>query len=70
MAKLLILIGIITLLTGLLMLLPGKHLLPWRLPGDIHIVRRNFNLYIPLATSAMISLVLSILVYLIRHWRN
>ena len=52
------------------MLLPGKHLLPWRLPGDIHIVRRNFNLYIPLATSAMISLVLSILVYLIRHWRN
>jgi hypothetical protein len=36
-----------------------------RLPGDITIERDNFRLYIPLATSLLISVVLSLVLWLI-----
>jgi len=35
-----------------------------RLPGDIVIQRRNFSFYFPLATSLIISIVLSLLLWL------
>jgi len=46
---------------GLLFMLAGR--LPWlgRLPGDIHIERDGASLYFPLATSLLLSLILTIL---------
>jgi hypothetical protein len=43
---------------------------PWlgRLPGDIFIRRGNFSFYFPLATSILLSIVLSILLMLFRRW--
>lgn len=41
-----------------------------RLPGDISIKRDNFSLYFPLATSLIISVILSILVYLWSFFSN
>ncbi len=38
-----------------------------RLPGDIIIERENFRLYIPIATTLLISLVLSLLFWLFRR---
>ena len=40
---------------------------PWigRLPGNIHIQRGNFTFYFPLATSLLLSAVLSLIVYLL-----
>jgi hypothetical protein len=35
-----------------------------RLPGDIVIERENFRLYLPLATSLLISVVLSLIIWL------
>lgn len=35
-----------------------------RLPGDIVIERENFRLYLPLGTSLLISLVLSVILWL------
>jgi hypothetical protein len=35
-----------------------------RLPGDIVIERENFRLYVPLATSLIISVILSLLLWL------
>jgi Protein of unknown function (DUF2905) len=57
----LILIGLLLIVIGGLFLLAGK--IPWlgRLPGDIVIERKNFSLYIPLATSLILSAVLSFL---------
>ena len=36
-----------------------------RLPGDIVIERENFRLYLPLGTSLLISLVLSVIMWLL-----
>jgi hypothetical protein len=38
-----------------------------RLPGDIAIERDNFRIYIPLATSLLVSVVLSILLWLLNR---
>ncbi len=46
-----------------------KHLPLGRLPGDIIIHRENFRLYLPLTSSIVISLVLSLLLWLFRGGR-
>lgn len=38
-----------------------------RLPGDIHIVRDGFSLYLPLATCAVLSAALTLLAWLLRR---
>jgi uncharacterized membrane protein YadS len=37
-----------------------------RLPGDIAIHRQNFHIYIPLMTSLLVSVVLTLLIWLLR----
>lgn len=61
LGRLLVVFGIILVVLGGLFMLGGK--LPWlgRLPGDIVIERRNFSFYFPLATSLILSIVLSLL---------
>lgn len=65
LGKLLILFGGVIVLLGVLILSMGK--LPWlgRLPGDILIERKKFSFYFPLATSLLISLVLSMILWLL-----
>lgn len=65
MAKWLITIGIVLVVLGLLW--------PWlaklglgRLPGDIMVERGNSRFYFPVTTSIVISLVLSVLIWLLR----
>ncbi|MGZ2748027.1 DUF2905 domain-containing protein [Burkholderia stagnalis] len=38
-----------------------------RLPGDIHIVRDGFSLYVPLATCVVLSAALTLLAWLLRR---
>ena len=66
MARWLIILGLVLIVAGLLW--------PWltrlglgRLPGDIVIERESFRLYIPLATSLLISLVLSLILWLLNR---
>jgi hypothetical protein len=58
--------GLVITLVGVVLSLAGK--IPWvgRLPGDICIKRQNFTLYFPLATSILISIVLSLILWLLR----
>jgi hypothetical protein len=65
--KILIITGILFVLAGAIVLAAGR--LPWfgRLPGDITIRRDGFTLYFPLATSIVVSIVLSLLLYLFRR---
>jgi hypothetical protein len=46
--------------------------IPWlgRLPGDIRIERENFRFYFPLVTCLLVSLVLSLVVWIIRLFRR
>ena len=67
LGKLLMGAGLILLVAGGLLTLMGK--LPWlgRLPGDLYIERDNFRFYFPLGTSILLSVVLSVLLWLFRR---
>ena len=63
--KALVALGLLIALAGVVLMLVGR--VPWlgRLPGDIHIERGNFSFYFPLATSLVLSVVLTLLLYLV-----
>ena len=67
MAKALILIGLALTVAGLIWLV-GERLGIGRLPGDIVIERQNFRFYFPLMTSLIVSVVLSLLLWLLSRW--
>jgi hypothetical protein len=60
MPKFLIIAGIVMIAVGLAWLV-GERLGLGRLPGDIVIERDNVRIYIPIATSLLVSVVLSFL---------
>ena len=62
----LILLGLVIALIGVLITLAGR--IPWlgRLPGDIYVKRENFTFYFPLATSIIVSAILSFILWLLR----
>ena len=62
MSRFLITLGIVLVLAGLLWPLVQKLGLG-RLPGDIVIERGNFIVYLPIATSLLISVVLSLILW-------
>jgi hypothetical protein len=63
MPKILIGAGIVLILVGLVWLV-GERFGLGRLPGDIVIERGSFQLYIPLATSLIVSVILSLAIWL------
>lgn len=60
MAKLLIAIGLLLVVLGLVWLV-GERIGLGRLPGDIVIERGGTRIYIPIATSIVVSIALSLL---------
>ncbi|MCL5966207.1 MAG: DUF2905 domain-containing protein [Deltaproteobacteria bacterium] len=64
--KILIVAGLVLAGVGLLFLLSSKIGWIGRLPGDITIRRENFTFYFPLATCLLISVILSVLIWLFR----
>jgi uncharacterized membrane protein len=71
MGKWLIIAGLIIILIGLILqFAPG--LLKWfgHLPGDINIKRENTRVYVPITSMILISVVLTIIVNIIRHFRG
>ncbi len=67
LARLLILFGAITLILGVILLAGPKIPFLGRLPGDILIQREETTVFIPLATSLVLSIVLTIVLNFI--WR-
>lgn len=63
--KFLLVAGIVLSALGLLLVLGGR--MPWlgKLPGDFLIQKRNFTFYFPLATSILISLVLTLIYWIV-----
>jgi hypothetical protein len=62
--RLLILVGVVAIALGVVLLF--LHRIPWlgRLPGDIVVQRERVTLYFPLATSIVVSIVLTVLLNL------
>ncbi len=66
MPRILIIVGLVLVAAGLLWPL-AERLNLGRLPGDFVIGRGSFRLYLPLATSLLISVVLSLVLWLMRR---
>ncbi len=65
--RMLVLLGLVLVGLGALLALSDK--VPWlgRLPGDIYVKRDNFTFYFPLTTCILISVGLTLLLYLFRR---
>ena len=66
LGKTLVILGIILAVAGAVLLAAAK--LPWlgKLPGDITYQGKGFTFYFPLATCVLLSVVLSLILYLFR----
>jgi hypothetical protein len=67
--KLLITIGLILIAVGLIWQVGGRFISLGKLPGDIVIRRENATFYFPIMTSIIISIVISIVLYLFGRFR-
>ena len=67
LGKLLIFFGILLAVVGLMLSIGAK--IPWlgQLPGDIYIQRERFSFYFPLTTCLLLSLILTLVLYLFRR---
>lgn len=65
--RLLILAGIVLIVTGVLVSLAGRFTSLGRLPGDISYRRGNFTFYFPVVTSILLSIVLTLVMWLINR---
>lgn len=65
MAKFLIIAGVILMIAGLIMLYAPRFPFPGKLPGDILLDKGNFKMFIPITTSIIISIVLSLIFYFV-----
>jgi hypothetical protein len=71
LGKALVYVGAIFVVGGLLLLLFGRANIPLgRLPGDIIYRGKNTTFYFPLVTSILLSVVLSLLLYVIGKFRH
>lgn len=61
--KALIVIGIVIVIVGIIVTFGPKIPYIGRLPGDILIKKENFTLFFPLATSLIVSIILSVIFY-------
>jgi len=68
MGKFLIVTGVVILLLGVLLYFSDRLPSIGKLPGDIVIKRENFTFYFPLATSIILSIVISVILYLINKF--
>jgi hypothetical protein len=71
MGRTLVIAGLVLVVVGLLVMLMGRLGLPLgRLPGDISYRGKNVTVLAPLGTCLLLSVVLSLVMWAIGHWRR
>ncbi|HEY0564550.1 MAG TPA: DUF2905 domain-containing protein [Terriglobales bacterium] len=71
MGRILVLLGMFITLFGVVLLLADRFHLPLgHLPGDISHHGKNVSVYFPLGTSLLLSLILSLVLYVIGRFRG
>ncbi len=68
LGKILILLGGVLVIVGLVLVLSPRIPYIGRLPGDFHIKRDNFEFYFPLATSILLSVLVSGILWVISYF--
>ena len=71
LGRMLLRLGGLVLVLGLVLILAGKVNLPiGRLPGDFVVRGKNSTFYFPLMTSIVLSILLSLVVYVVNRMRH
>ena len=71
LGRMLVFIGGLLLVVGIIVILAGKANLPiGRLPGDIVYRGKNTAFYFPLVTSILLSVILSLVLYVVNRMRR
>lgn len=70
MGRVLLIAGISLAIIGLIVMFAGKIPYLGKLPGDIVIKKKDFTIYFPLATSIILSLLLSLIVFIISRFKG
>lgn len=66
-----LILGVLLCIVGLVLMFADKANLPLgRLPGDFSHRGKNFSFYFPLGTSLLLSVILTLLIYLISRFRR
>jgi hypothetical protein len=69
--KMLVVLGLVVIVAGVVLMLAGRAHVPLgRLPGDIVYRGKNTTFYFPLATSIIVSVVLSLVLWLVGRLRR
>jgi hypothetical protein len=65
LGRFLIVVGVVLVLVGLVLTFIPR--VPWlgRLPGDVHVERGNWTFYFPVVTSLLLSVVLTLVLWII-----
>lgn len=64
--RILVVIGLLVVISGLFLIFHGKVPFLGELPGDIIVKRGSFTFYFPLTTMILISVVLSLALFIFR----
>jgi hypothetical protein len=67
--KWLILAGLVIALAGVLIMVSGRLVL-FKLPGDLQLGGKNWRVYLPIASCIVISIVLTLILWLINYFRH
>ncbi len=76
MGKILLVTGIVLAITGVAIMFISKFSAidalkgTGKLPGDMYIQKKNFTFYFPIATSILISIILSIVFYSLGYFKK
>lgn len=71
LGKLVVIIGVVVVGAGIVIWLFGDKLrFLGRLPGDIRIERENFKVFIPITTMILVSIVLSLILWLVQRFKG
>ncbi len=67
--KFIVIIGLMLVVVGLIVMYSSRIPFLGKLPGDISIKKENVSFYFPLTTSIVLSILLSLVLYLIRRFQ-
>jgi len=70
LARILILTGAAIIILGVVLLFIDKIPLLGKLPGDIVVRKKNFTMYFPLSTMILLSVGLSLILYIISYFKK
>ncbi len=70
LGKMLVVLGVVILLIGLFLMFFDRVPMIGKLPGDIIIRRKNFTFFFPLTSMIVISLLLTLVLWIIGKFRG